>query len=458
MRNVRTPRIILILLSSLFFMSVTRAPAQEVQKGPMVIYEERHDTSPPMREMPSRAPQPGARGMALSLRRPGPARVDTAIDSALQQSSPAAQVGTTNGLNFDGVSDRDGVAPPDTNASVGASQVVETVNFSYQVFDKATGASVFGPAAIASIWTGFGGLCETGNLSDPVVLYDKAAGRWVIAIVAFNYPVFSSNEECVAVSTTSNATGSFNRYAFSFGSDLNDYTKIGVWPDAYYLSANIFPFGGSFIGPQACALNRTAMLAGSASTMQCFQRGTSDASLLPADLDGTTVPPTGSPNFFLELGTSTTLDLWPSAWAPIATPALRRERAFRSKERHNNSILWATGSCFAWPIAILEATSRWLRRTRSPRGAAQAFVGMKSRAPMRPRRSSNPAHLHLIRNLAGCRVSPWTKREISPSATAFPAAACSPPLSTPGAYRAMHWVPWKAKLRFLPDWGHKQAG
>jgi len=320
MRNVRTPRIILILLSSLFFTSVTRSPAQEVQKGPMVIYEDRHDTSPPMREMPSRAPQPGARGMALSNRSPGPARVDTSIDSALQQSSPAAQVGTTNGLNFDGVSDRDGVAPPDTNASVGASQVVETVNFSYQVFDKATGGSVFGPASIASIWTGFGGLCETGSLSDPVVLYDKAAGRWVIAIVAFNYPVFSSNEECVAVSRTSDATGSFNRYAFSFGSDLNDYTKIGVWPDAYYLSANIFPFGGSFIGPQACALNRTAMLAGSASTMQCFQKGTSDASLLPADLDGTTAPPTGSPNFFLELGTSTTLDLF-KFHVDFATPS-----------------------------------------------------------------------------------------------------------------------------------------
>ncbi len=145
--------------------------------------------------------------MALPNRSPGPARVDTSIDSALQQSSPAAQVGTTNGLNFDGVSDRDGVAPPDTNASVGASQVVETVNFSYQVFDKATGGSVFGPASIASIWTGFVGLCETGNLSDPVVLYDKAAGRWVIAIVAFN-GTFSSNAQCVAVSTTSDATGS----------------------------------------------------------------------------------------------------------------------------------------------------------------------------------------------------------------------------------------------------------
>src|SRR5882672_4449089 len=310
MRNDRTAWVILVLLLSLVFLSVTRAPAQEVQKGPLVIYEDGHDTSPLMREMPLLALQPGARGMALPHRKPGPPRVDSSPDSALQQSSPAPQVGTTNGLNFDGMNDRDGFVPPDTNASVGASQVVETVNTSFQVFDKATGASVFGPFSIGSIWTGFSGICGSGNLSDPVVLYDKAAGRWLIAIVAFNSPAFTSNAECIAVSTTSDASGSFNRYAFSFGSDLNDYAKIGVWPDAYYLSANIFPFGGAFIGPQACALNRAAMLAGTAATMQCFQRGTSDASLLPADLDGTTAPPAGSPNFFLELGTSTTLNLF----------------------------------------------------------------------------------------------------------------------------------------------------
>src|SRR5260370_39861232 len=110
---------------------------------------------------------------------------------------------------------------------VGVSRGGESDNVSYEVVDKSTGASVLGPASIASIWTGLGGLCETGNLSDPVVLFFKAAGRWLIAIVAFNYPAFSSNEECVAVSTTSDATGSFNRYAFSFGSDLNDYSKIG---------------------------------------------------------------------------------------------------------------------------------------------------------------------------------------------------------------------------------------
>ena len=40
--------------------------------------------------------------------------------------------------------------------------------------------------------------------------------------------------------STSDATGQYNRYAFPFGSNLNDYPKFGVWPDAYYYSANMF--------------------------------------------------------------------------------------------------------------------------------------------------------------------------------------------------------------------------
>lgn len=298
------------IVSGLVLFSVPAARAQEVQTGPTVVHEDKHDVSPPLREIPFVAPQSGPSRILLPLRRPMPPHVsvESGPDLVLQQ-IVGPLVGTTNLLNFDGVSDRDGVAPPDTNASVGATQAVETVNLSYQVFDKNSGSSLFGPAEITSIWTGFGGLCETGSVSDPVVLYDKAAGRWVISIVAFN-ATFSSNFECVAISTTSDATGSFNRYAFSFGVNLNDYQKIGVWPDAYYLSANIFPNGGLFSGPQACALDRTKMLAGNAATMQCFQRGTADFSLLPSDLDGATAPPAGSPNFFVELGTSTSLNLF----------------------------------------------------------------------------------------------------------------------------------------------------
>src|SRR5207253_7546714 len=119
-----------------------------------------------------------------SHRRPEPGRVGSGLDTVLQ-SGAVPLVSTTNGLNLGGIGST-GFAPPDTNASVGATQVVETVNVSYQVFNKSTGASVFGPVSIGNLWTGYGGVCETGNLSDPVVLYDKAAGRWVIGIVAFD--------------------------------------------------------------------------------------------------------------------------------------------------------------------------------------------------------------------------------------------------------------------------------
>ncbi len=300
----------LCFVPSLVLLSVPGAAAQEVQTGPTVIHEEKHDVSPPLREIPYVSPVASRAREALAVRRAMPPHIGASdAPDAVLQTIAGPQVGTTNLLNFDGVSDRDAVAPPDTNASVGATQVVETVNLSYQVFDKNSGSSLLGPAEMTSIWSGFGGLCQTGSVSDPVVLYDKAAARWVIAIVAFNSS-FSSNSECVAVSTTSDATGTYNRYEFSFGVNLNDYTKLGVWPDGYYLSANIFPNGGAFIGPQACALDRTKMLAGNAATMQCIQKGTTDASLLPSDLDGSTAPPAGSPNFFLELGTSTALNLF----------------------------------------------------------------------------------------------------------------------------------------------------
>ena len=49
--------------------------------------------------------------------------------------------------------------------------------------------------------------------------------------------------QCVAVSTTSDATGTYNRYAFQ-EPNFNDYPKLGVWPDGYYTSFNMFNGNG----------------------------------------------------------------------------------------------------------------------------------------------------------------------------------------------------------------------
>ncbi len=302
----------LLVVLCLTLFSTGSAPARSAQASPIVMQEFSHDVSLPVRMYPTRVSKLGPHVVLPWRRSPLPAQISNEPDAVLQDLElfPRPLVAATIGVNVDGISDRDLVAPPDTNASVGATQVVETVNLSYQVYNK-SGTSVFGPAEVISIFTGLAGHCTSdGNTSDPVVLYDKAAGRWVISILAFNNS-FSQTDECIAVSTTSDATGSYNRYDFNFGANLPDYQKLAVWPDAYYFSANIFPNGGFFTGAEPCAFNRTAMLAGNTATMVCPKGAIpADFSLLPSDLDGATQPASGEPNFFLELNGTSKLNLF----------------------------------------------------------------------------------------------------------------------------------------------------
>ncbi len=284
----------------------------------IVSTDVRHDVSAPFWQMAAQAPlnAGGQAQQALMARRTGATFTSSQPDPVAQPLSSALS-GVTSVLNFEGQNDNDTLAllgvkfvPPDTNGAVGATQFVQIVNVTVAVYSKKTGARVLGPALIHTIWTGFGGPCEAGDGGDPVVLFDQLAGRWFVSQLQFNSN-FSSNQECIAVSTTSDATGSYNRFEFDFGNQLPDYPKFGVWPDAYYSSQNMFQaFGGTFtfLGARACALDRAAMLAGAAATQICFQ--TSVASLLPSDLDGSTLPPSGSPNFFVDLADSSDLSLF----------------------------------------------------------------------------------------------------------------------------------------------------
>src|SRR5207249_3703285 len=82
-----------------------------------------------------------------------------------------------------------------------------------------------------------------------------------------------------------------------------------VWPDAYYITFNMF--GSTFQGGQVCAYDRAAMLTGATATQVCFQLSSSFPSLLPSDLDGATLPPTGAPNYVLDFNTTGGgLNLW----------------------------------------------------------------------------------------------------------------------------------------------------
>jgi len=297
MNSTRAVRVTALLLACCLLLWIPAA-AQKVQRGAFVIHEYHHDVSPPVRDLVAPNQSLGNRTALLSPNRILGAAGNTRPDP-VGQVEHLPTVGTTNLVNVDGIP-HTGFAPPDTNAAVGATQVVETVNLSYAVYDKTTGAQIKAPTLISSIFSGFGGTCSTGSTSDPVVLWDKMGQRWVISVLAF-LSNFTSTE-CYAVSTSTDATGSYNRYGFNFPNGLlADYPKTAVWPDAYYMSFNGFQGAVTFIGAEPCAFDRIKMLAGATATAVCFAPVSSNYSFLPSDLDGTLPPPVGAPNHFLEL-------------------------------------------------------------------------------------------------------------------------------------------------------------
>jgi len=215
---------------------------------------------------------------------------------------------------FEGVNNNDNqiltgsaVLPPDTNGDVGPNHYVQWVNNSFAIWNK-SGTLLYGPAAGNTLWSGFGGACQTQNDGDPIVLYDPLADRWLMSQFALpdypNGPFY----QCIAVSQTPDPTGAWHRYAFlAHNTKMNDYPKFGVWPDGYYMSVNQFSSSGAYAGAGAFVFDRANMLAGNPATFQYFDLDLVNPNfggMLPSDLDGAKPPPAGSPNYFVEVDDS----------------------------------------------------------------------------------------------------------------------------------------------------------
>ena len=216
-------------------------------------------------------------------------------------SAPGPLVSARVGLSFKGIGQVGGrldcpsvsrftVVPPDTNAAVGDTQVVEWVNLCYAVFDKSTGDLIAGPFAGNRFWKSFGGPCGKNNDGDPIIQWDKTHHRWVASQNVFNGPPFYT---CVAVSQTADATGRYFRYAFPQQPGFPDYPKWGLTPTGYYQTQNVFdPNNFGFLGVNVCAYQSSAMLTGGRNAKQvCIFDDSKDTlfddSMLPADDDST---------------------------------------------------------------------------------------------------------------------------------------------------------------------------
>lgn len=292
------------------------------------------DVSPDLVTMMLSQPPASVQAPGLYVHQHGPLVIEVGEAQSPSISAPVSQPALQNetvvapafsaipGANFEGLgTGTTGFsvlgAPPDTTMAVGPNHVVQWVNSQLAIYNKSGLPLLTAPGFVTgnTLWSGFGGLCQSTNRGDPLVAYDKIADRWVFSQFAFNVSGSSPTTpylQCFAVSQGSNPAGPYNRYAYDFSTigpsgtaEFNDYGKIGIWPDAYYMTYNVFQGSpaGSNNGTLVCAHDRAAMIAGSASpAMLCapvaFYAG--GAAFLPTDMEGaTTAPPAGSPNYIM---------------------------------------------------------------------------------------------------------------------------------------------------------------
>jgi len=229
----------------------------------------------------------------------------------------------------------------DQNGAVGTKQYMEWTNVYYQAYDKGTFAPVWStPQPGTGIFTKNGTTsCNNFDGGDVIILFDRLASRWVLAA----HTPGPNYYYCVAVSSTDDLTSpslTWYTYGFPFNTFLGqnsegstyypDWGKIATWPDAYYVGIDLGDVNDGYldVGTIACALDRTNMLiGGTPNTPQCFSNPTPVVgatnylahSLEPADVEGTTPPPAGSPEVYVAIQnpvvdgattTSDTFNLW----------------------------------------------------------------------------------------------------------------------------------------------------
>jgi hypothetical protein len=254
---------------------------------------------PPLRNLKvdpddyTRGKQPEPDFEGYLARQPGSSTIDPVVQrsAAKDQIPPPIQ-------NFDGVNNLCGCYPPDTEGDVGPNHYMQWVNVHYAIYSK-TGQLLVGPLPGNTLFQGGQSpYCGSHNNGDPIVLYDQYANRWIATQFAFNSTSQGPFYECIAVSTTSDPTGSWCAYDFLVHpTKFNDYPKFGIWPaqNSYTMTAPQFNQNG---GQGLWGFERDKMLNCQTAGMAYRDLVTFDPALgriLPADADGAAAPPANAP-------------------------------------------------------------------------------------------------------------------------------------------------------------------
>jgi hypothetical protein len=300
-------RFLLILLTTVFFLPVVskKLKAQDTLPEPKIITGVYHGESRPLKDIPPLTKEEfDALVIKGTTRQKSKSWVpkerkypfaETALpkdeDPIWQKDMGTARNMVNTLLNFDGQTSP--YKPSDVNGDVNETHYMQTINTVYAIYNK-QGVLLAGPTNLNQLFSGVTG--AENNDGDPIVLWDEAAQRWLVA----EFSISGSNDYMlVAVSTTSDPTGTWHKYSFDVD-DMPDYEKLGVWRDGYYMGTNTTGTNKKDI----YVLERSQMLAGGTARMVGFDNPWRPNSgfhcVPPADNDGA-LAPEGSPGIFITI-------------------------------------------------------------------------------------------------------------------------------------------------------------
>ena len=179
---------------------------------------------------------------------------------------------------------QNGLCPPDPTGAAGPNHYVQSVNASpFKIFNKSDGSQVGTIRNIGNLWSP-----STGNVGDPIVLYDKYADRWLVTQLGNSF-----TNIYIAISTTNDPSGTYYTYTFISPQSI-DYPKFSIWADGYYMT-----FNAGTMTKRIFCFERSKMLIGDAASRmiyRSFSTGPTAAfyAALPGDADGV-LPPFGTP-------------------------------------------------------------------------------------------------------------------------------------------------------------------
>jgi hypothetical protein len=220
-----------------------------------------HDPPPPPRLIDElEAGAPAGEGIE-ALQRLGPTFDLSAGFESSDMTPPLLQ-------SFIGIGWNLTLEPPDTQGAVGIDHLVSVLNNGFAIFDKETGAFLFGPVLHQEFWSPLGTTRNepASRPFDPKVVFDPYSERFIV--VALSGGGDRPSWVLVAISNDTDPMLGFTLFAWQFDlpeqDEQVDFPDLGVDPEHVYITANVYrnPPQSGFTRSLLYVLDKGALLAG----------------------------------------------------------------------------------------------------------------------------------------------------------------------------------------------------